>query len=208
MARWTAALTGTAAPPYRTGMAYSRTPVKAPRLAGFKLKLFVGLVEGPFGGPLKTMMLKNIGMPAFRSRTITEGPSPWSVRPHPAKAPEGAEPDLEALISSPPPGGSFPEESAWSFVSAYRSGDTSPVDVAKRVAEATRASNATTPPLRAIIAQQESDLVAQAEASAERYARGTPRSLLDGVPVAVKDEVDQVPYPTSPTRFHAGFPSP
>ena len=44
--------------------------------------------------------------------------------------------------------------------------------------------------------------MAQAEAATRRWAQGQPLSLFDGVPVAVKDEVDMVPYPTTVgTRF-------
>ncbi len=48
-----------------------------------------------------------------------------------------------------------------------------------------------------MIAQDRDDLMTQASASAKRLQEGKPLSYLDGVPVAVKDEVDQVPYPTT-----------
>jgi Asp-tRNA(Asn)/Glu-tRNA(Gln) amidotransferase A subunit family amidase len=52
------------------------------------------------------------------------------------------------------------------------------------------------PPLRAFVANNRQDALDQAGASAQRLAEGRPLSPLDGVPVAVKDEVDQSPYPT------------
>src|SRR5690606_12781061 len=52
-------------------------------------------------------------------------------------------------------------------------------------------------PLRAFRATMRDDIMSQAAASATRLRAGTPRSLLEGVPVAVKDEVDQVPYGTT-----------
>jgi hypothetical protein len=50
-------------------------------------------------------------------------------------------------------------------------------------------------PLRAFIDILEHDVLKQAEASAKRWHSGQQHSVLDGVPVAVKDEVDQLPYP-------------
>ena len=41
------------------------------------------------------------------------------------------------------------------------------------------------------------DDIRQAEASAQRFREGRPLSVFDGVPVAVKDELDQVPFPTT-----------
>jgi Asp-tRNA(Asn)/Glu-tRNA(Gln) amidotransferase A subunit family amidase len=46
------------------------------------------------------------------------------------------------------------------------------------------------------VAVDEEDVLAQARASGERWRRGQPLSPLDGVPVAIKDELDLVPYPT------------
>jgi Asp-tRNA(Asn)/Glu-tRNA(Gln) amidotransferase A subunit family amidase len=45
-------------------------------------------------------------------------------------------------------------------------------------------------------------VLAQAEASAARLRAGTPLSVLDGIPVVVKDELDQAGFPTTlGTRF-------
>lgn len=52
-------------------------------------------------------------------------------------------------------------------------------------------------PLCAFIAVDRSDLLAQAAASAQRYAKGAPLSVLDGVPIAVKDEMAQRGFRTT-----------
>ena len=91
----------------------------------------------------------------------------------------------------------FRAESTADFRAAYKEGRSSPEAVARRVLEATAESEALDPPLRVFIAQEEDDLMAQAQASAARWARGEPLGLLDGVPVAVKDELDQAGYPTT-----------
>jgi Asp-tRNA(Asn)/Glu-tRNA(Gln) amidotransferase A subunit family amidase len=48
-----------------------------------------------------------------------------------------------------------------------------------------------------MISVQAGDVLRQARESARRYQEGKPLSPLDGVPVAVKDEVDMVPHPTT-----------
>ncbi|HNS50692.1 MAG TPA: amidase [Anaerolineae bacterium] len=82
------------------------------------------------------------------------------------------------------------------YAAAYGAGTATPLEVAGRVMDAIAASEATTPPLRAIVATDREDVLAQARASAERYRAGRPLSRLDGVPVAIKDELGQAPYPT------------
>ncbi len=62
---------------------------------------------------------------------------------------------------------------------------------------AIEASDATKPPLRTFIASNPDDVLRQAEAATHRIRNGQALSLLDGVPVAVKDEVDMVPCPTT-----------
>ena len=63
-------------------------------------------------------------------------------------------------------------------------------------------------PLRAFIAVNQDDVMAQAQAATERLQAGQPLSILDGVPVTVKDEVDMIPYPTTGgTRFLGKAPA-
>ncbi|MCC6748890.1 MAG: amidase [Deltaproteobacteria bacterium] len=100
-----------------------------------------------------------------------------------------------------------PWRTAAEFQAAYRTGETTPTRVAERVLEAVAASEARRPAMRIFIAQARGDLLAQARAATERWARGEPLSPLDGVPVAVKDEFDQLGYPTTVgTRFLGGAP--
>ncbi|MCI27376.1 fatty acid amide hydrolase-like, partial [Trifolium medium] len=41
------------------------------------------------------------------------------------------------------------------------------------------------------------DILRQANESTIRYQKGEPMSVLDGVPIAIKDEIDCLPYPTT-----------
>jgi Asp-tRNA(Asn)/Glu-tRNA(Gln) amidotransferase A subunit family amidase len=58
-------------------------------------------------------------------------------------------------------------------------------------------SEATSQPLRAFIAVNREDVLRQAKESTQRFKDGKPLSIFDGVPVAVKDEIDMTPYPTT-----------
>lgn len=78
---------------------------------------------------------------------------------------------------------------------AYKSGKLTPVDVARSVLNAVSDSNERNPPLRAIVECYAPVVMEMAESSSQRWARGEPLSLLDGVPVAIKGEMYLDPYP-------------
>ncbi|HXU73115.1 MAG TPA: amidase [Polyangia bacterium] len=83
------------------------------------------------------------------------------------------------------------------YAAAYRKRSTDPVQVAERALTAAQTLDRMDPPMRTFIALDGGDVRRQAEASAMRWARGAPRSDLDGVPVAVKDEYDVAGYGTT-----------
>jgi len=165
-------------------MSYDVRPLNAPRLAGAALRLFAAAVETPFmGAPLRRAMLKAAEIPEFRRFVVDEGSI--VVPPLPAS---GEAPATSELRHNP-------EGSA--FTAAYRSGSSIPAEVAERFLDAVAAGDRSDPPLRAFIAVNSADLLAQARESTQRYREGRRLGPLDGVPVAVKDELDQVPYPTT-----------
>lgn len=95
------------------------------------------------------------------------------------------------------------------YEAAYRRRTTDPLLVAERALTAARTLDRMDPPMRTFIALDEADVRRQAEASAMRWAKGAPRSPLDGVPFAVKDEYDVAGYPsTCGTRFLGDKPAP
>jgi Asp-tRNA(Asn)/Glu-tRNA(Gln) amidotransferase A subunit family amidase len=165
-------------------VSYDVKPLKAPRLAGAALRLFTAAVETPgAGAPLRRAMLASAGIGTFRKlacddAAVVAPPLPGVGELAP-REPSGAAPSLGA------------------FISAYRDGATTPEEVAERFLEAVAASDKADPPLRAFIAVDPADLRAQARASAQRHREGRALGPLDGVPVAVKDELDQAPYPTT-----------
>jgi Asp-tRNA(Asn)/Glu-tRNA(Gln) amidotransferase A subunit family amidase len=80
---------------------------------------------------------------------------------------------------------------------AYREGRLSPIEVTARALAAAASLDRRRPPMRAFLYVDEHGARAAAESSAERYRRGAPRSPLDGVPIAIKDEIDVAGAPTS-----------
>ncbi|HEX8714571.1 MAG TPA: amidase, partial [Solirubrobacteraceae bacterium] len=94
------------------------------------------------------------------------------------------------------------------YQAAYRSGTTDPVQVAERALAAARTLDRMDPPMRTFIALDEADVRRQAEASRQRWSQGAPRSPLDGVLVAIKDEYDVAGYPTTcGTKFLGKTPA-
>eukprot|EP00798_Chlamydomonas_sp_ICE-L_P011910 gene11910-15009_t len=89
------------------------------------------------------------------------------------------------------------------YYSAYRSGATTPTDVAARIikylgndAEA-NPSKGRPHPLAWFIAWDADDIQRQARESTARIQAGHPLSVLEGVPFAVKDMMDALPYGTT-----------
>lgn len=189
-------------------MAYDLKPFRVPRLAGAPLRLVASLAgTGPLSGLLQREMEQNLGLERLRK---TPSEAPPTFRP-PIPRTNGSEPprplETDPLLE-PFEAPGFRFESAGDFVRAYREGQLSPLDVAERVLEAIQQTEAHDPPLRVFIAHDPGDVRRQAEASAERWRKKQPKGPLDGVPVAIKDEVDLVPYPTTAgTRFLGRHPA-
>lgn len=94
------------------------------------------------------------------------------------------------------------------FGHAYKEGVCTPLDVANKVLEAVETSEQLTPPMRIFLAQEKADVLQQAQDSTDRFARQQPLGPLDGVPIAVKDELDQQGYPTTVgTKFLGEAPA-
>ena len=192
-----------------TSQAYDLQSVKLPRLAGGGLRALVHLMEsGATRGWVIAKLLRDAGVTRLRDLPIAEPPT-FHVTPPVADAASAAPLDLAQFAQTPraqPPGFAF--ATTRDYADAYRVGRVSPEQIAEKILAAIDASNARTPALRAIIACQRDDVLAQARAATQRWRAGKPLSIFDGVPVAVKDEVDQVPYGTTVgTRFLGKTPA-
>ena len=179
-------------------MAYDLKSVKLPYLAGLPLRLFVTLLESPLSGLLLPNLFRSAGIARLRDQQIDEPPTLHPIHITGTLASEaGSVPQDEWPGPPAQPGPGFHFATVHDYAKAYREGKTTPDEVAHKVLEAIEASNAADPPLRAIIAVEREEVLKQAHASTERLKSAQPLSAFDGVPVAVKDEVDMVPYPTT-----------
>jgi Asp-tRNA(Asn)/Glu-tRNA(Gln) amidotransferase A subunit family amidase len=188
-------------------MSYDLKPIKAPRLAGISLKIAAKLAENPTTAKmLSSKLLGDAGILALRDLDTDEPlPAQHPLFEHYASPPsEAAEAiSLDALVEAGNnPNAGFQFASVGDYARAYRDGRLTPEAVAEQVLARTAASETLDPPMRVFIAQQADDVMAQARNSGERMRNGKALGPLDGVPVAVKDELDQTPYPTTVgTRF-------
>lgn len=71
------------------------------------------------------------------------------------------------------------------------------MDLVRSIFAATAESNRGDLPLNSIIRMNESDVMKQAEAAWERIKSGTALSLLDGVPVIIKESLDIAGHPST-----------
>ena len=168
------------------------------------LSAFTAAIENPVSRALLLGgLLENGGIPKLRRITL-QGP-PTSTRW--CRPSQGPRPDQVSFEPAPPPK-DFAYLTARDYAKAYRDGTLSPLEVAERVLAAIEASDQGEAPLRAFIAVNRQDVLAQAQAAQERIHSGQALSPMDGVPVAVKDEIDMQPYPTTVgTRFLGTAPA-
>lgn len=184
-------------------MAYDVQPMRAPRAAGLLLRLLARLVESPLTGALLGgKILSDAGVTAVRDLATDEllqlSPELPSAR--------GAELEIHGLpeeislehgVPSQTPAEGFQFASAERYRASYMTGETDPREVVERFLRTVEEWDGREPAMRIFISQDPDDLRRQGEASAKRWASGTPLSPLDGVPVAVKDEMDQRGYGTT-----------
>ena len=176
---------------------YDLKSVKLPYLAGGLLKFFVSLVEGPLGGLLTPSLFESAGVNWLRKQNFEDAPTNYPIHYTGRMQTEAASVPEREWPTHPSEGKGFRFASIHEYAEAYRSGKTTPEEVAKKVLEAIEASNMSNPPLRAVIAVDREEVMRMARESTQRFKDGKPLGIFDGVPVAVKDELDMTPYPTT-----------
>lgn len=176
---------------------YDLKSVKLPYLAGGVLKIFASLVEGPLGGLLTPSLFESAGVNWFRKQNFDENPTYYPLHLSGQMHKEAAAVPADELPREAGKTKGFRFASAFDFADAYRNGTTTPEEVAQKVLDHIQASDAGDKPLRAFIAVNRDDVMRQARESTERHKAGKPLGILDGVPVAIKDEMDMTPYPTT-----------
>lgn len=186
-------------------MSYDLVPLAAPRLTGRALRAVARLLEsGLLGAPLARKLLRDNGILGLRSIPAKE---PFSLGPRlplleptdPLEAPPAAGTILEQAEALPAPRGTSTSRftTVTDFATSYRDGAVSPETVVDRLIAFVRESEQSAPPMRFFINIDEEDIRRQAKESADRLRAGKPRGPLEGVPLAVKDELDQQGYPTT-----------
>jgi Asp-tRNA(Asn)/Glu-tRNA(Gln) amidotransferase A subunit family amidase len=161
----------------------------------------VRALENPVTGALLSpRLMRDAGIERFRAQVLTEAPSVAPPLPRPATISSGAvvsPRDLETLAGTVRDARGFHFETIGDYARAYREGRLTPENVADRLIAALEAVQGAVVPLCAITAFKSDELRGHAAASAERYKQGRALSVLDGVPVSVKEEFDVVGYPTT-----------
>lgn len=181
-------------------MSYHRDDVKAPRVSGLALKAFVGALESSLGPVLLEKLVKDSGIEQWRKLSPGDAPPVQCPLPHPAPPPEtqsAVEQAARAVAAAP----SSNRETVARFAAAYREGH-DPMNVVRKVHEGIERLDGRDQRLGLFISRKPDEVLAAAEASSKRLRAGTPLSVLDGVPVALKDEVDLAGHVTTlGTRF-------
>jgi Asp-tRNA(Asn)/Glu-tRNA(Gln) amidotransferase A subunit family amidase len=178
-------------------MAYDLKDVKLPILSGAPLTLTTKLIEFTATGNLiAPRLIKDAGIHLLREIELDEVPTTFPKHAFPQST-QTQPVDLGKLAQSEQPDAGFRFNTSSDFYNAYESGETTPLEVARRVLAAIEKSNQAKPPLRAVIQINHQDVLEQAEASTKRWKAGKPLSLLDGVPVSVKAELDQIGHGTT-----------
>ncbi|KAJ7535012.1 hypothetical protein O6H91_12G014600 [Diphasiastrum complanatum] len=199
-------------------VAYTPQVIEAPRLSGFAMKMLVWMTESRLFGRLffSHVFRANKLIQILDETHIPDAPMYFPDYPAANEVEvaawkqldEQSDPPLRliaALDCLPPRTPLTQEQRAkypfryWTmrdFAEAYRSGKTTPSEVAERFIEAVEDSEHRSPPMRYFVWFDAKHVKDQAAASTERFAQGTPLSILDGILIAVKDDIDCLPYPS------------
>jgi len=180
---------------------YNLESLDMPVLTGWRLKLFAAALKNPILRPLLLkLLIRPSGILRFRKLAIEETPTHDAIvffdKDIAASEPESHTFSIHEPIDGEGPQ-VFPFRSIREYFTGYQTGAVTPEAVAEKVLNAITASDSGDRPLRAFIACNREDVMNQARAATTRIQAGKPLSVLDGVPVAIKDEVDQTPYPTT-----------
>ncbi|XP_052171009.1 fatty acid amide hydrolase-like [Diospyros lotus] len=195
---------------------YLPANVKAPRMAGLLVKIFAWSLELPILGGIFLYILKRNNLIHKLVSFAELEESPLFVPFHPYEElkeqevkciefdlspPQQVQKAIECLqyLERPEKNSdlSFHRWTILDYSRAYTSGKITPLMVAERFIAATHESSKPALRMSFFIDYNVEDIIRQASESTIRYQKGEPLSALDGVPVAIKDEIDCMPYPTT-----------
>ncbi len=172
---------------------YDLERVDLPKLSGGGLAMFARALEAPVVGAAALRKLANdAGVGVLADARLDEAPRPLPLVPARVADPNRKDPavDLAPLDAA----ARTDRYTAQQIIASYRSGASDPV---KTTTEIFERIDARTDLGTVFIAKQIDHAIKSAKASKERWDAGRPLGPLDGVPVAVKDEMDLEHYPTT-----------
>ncbi|KAH7851412.1 hypothetical protein Vadar_011259 [Vaccinium darrowii] len=195
---------------------YISPKVKAPRMAGLLVTIFAWFLESRIFGPIMLYILKKDNLiHKLVSFADLEEP-PVFVPLHPDEDLKEQEIKCTESDLSPPelvqkateclqfseyivknPKFNFYRWTITDYSKAYTSGKITPRLVAEQFLAAVRESSKAAFQMSFFINYNVEDILKQATESTLRYERGQALSVLDGIPIAIKDEIDCLPYPTT-----------
>lgn len=177
---------------------YDLHSLNLPILYGKMLSIFAAVAGNPLTQPLLMgSLLENGGILKLRKMQFTEDPTYFPLIIPPEHAAGPMDTPQYAPANNRTPRDCMPFNLVRDYALAYRQGSLTPLQAAEQAIQAIAESEHTSPPLHAFSASLPEDILKQAELSTEWLRIGRPRSFLEGVPVAVKDELDLVPHPTT-----------
>jgi len=176
-------------------MSYQRQDVKAPRVAGLALKAFVRAIESGVGPVLLDKLISDSGIDQWRELSAGDAPPIQHPLPHPRSP--GAQPSaVEQAARAIATPGPTNQDTVARYLENFRSGS-DPLSVVRKVHQEIDRLDGRDERLGLFIARKPDEVLAAAEASARRLKAGTPLSVLDGIPVVLKDEVDLEGFATT-----------
>ncbi|HEY1537126.1 MAG TPA: amidase family protein, partial [Polyangiaceae bacterium] len=163
------------------------------RISGRALSALVTAVrKTPARAPLTRLFRAQLGIDALRALSPdARAPLPFSHAPLSARA-DHERASLQLPLAVPE---TWPRSVA-SVGDRYRSGDANPVAVVTRALEHARNLAARSPTLGPLCGYDDERALAAAQDSARRLADGSARSALEGIPIAVKEEIDTAGFTT------------
>ncbi|XP_057976848.1 fatty acid amide hydrolase [Malania oleifera] len=201
-----------------TAVKYEPEVIQAPHLTGYWLKLFVKIVETPLIGYLVVQYLKkqNKLSELLEDTVIPERPM---FKPEfPPQEPEAGvvllqedgkpEDRVQTALNCLP---HYDPASCWTgdmnisfrywkirdYAYAYRSRISTPSMVAERIISVMEEFSNKNPPAPLLISFNAEEVRKQAVASTQRFEEGNPLSILDGIFMAIKDDIDCYPHPSN-----------
>ena len=191
------------------GGQYRREENNAPKLTGRLLYWFSNFLSTQFGRKwVLDKLMRDNHLFDSRKRYLPEAATFYPTPPFVPFPEQGVREDgrsekeeIETLMNSSPHKNSsesdeFVFPTILDYLESYRSGRVTPAVVADRIIESIRVSDSLSPPLRAFVQWNETEIRRQALESTRRYSEKDNIRPLEGVPVGVKESIPTNPYIT------------